>query len=403
MQHIKRFQFLIDYYTSLVFLVFFFSIISFTTDAQSPVRVSIGQQIKKKVQKPMSEIAQDIQYIPLETGSDFLLSQDISEIEIFNDRIFISDFKHIFIFDRKGKFLSKIAKHGRGPGEYSSKSFMNFLLNQEKEELTIFDLISKRMITYGFDGSFLFDEKISFMPGPSEWIDENIFAVYNMGHTYEKLPWTDIYFLNTQGKVIKKNRFKHEKDKKYGFTVFPALFYTFKGKTRYKNPNENLIYEVDSDYLLNPVYYLDYGVYESKSELDEFQISINKKKEVSVRANPKSSEKIGLTVLTETQGYLHIRFAHKNGKQFGVYDKKADRFYQVFDKTYESYGFTDDILGGVPFVPRSTTEGYLVSYVHAYELMESLKGFQKDNSLKDVLTGLGEGDNPVIILGKLID
>lgn len=401
MHSIKRFQQNYIQASLLILFVMLFSDISQTATAQTPIRIPIGQQIKNVEHKYLSEFVDELKYIPLETSLECLLGQDISKIEIFDEKIFVSDYKHIYIFDMKGKFLFKVAKQGKGPGEYQSKGFQDFLINRDDKNIVIFDLFTKRLITYGFDGSFLFEKKISFMPGPSEWISKNTFTVFNMGYTYEELPWTDIYFLDLQGKTVNKNQFKYEKDKKYGFTVFPALFYTFEGKTRYKNPYQELIYEIGSNYSLSPVYYLDYGVYKSKSELDEFKININAKKEVTVHTNPQSSEKIGVTRLAETKDYLHICYVHKDEKQYGVYDKKMQKFYRVFDEKFESYGFSDDMLGGIPFVPKSITSDYLVSYVQAYSLIESLQKNDKNTKLKDILSKIKEGDNPVLIIASL--
>jgi len=388
-------------YTGNTLIIFFFIILVNTSKAQAPVRVPFGQQINKVEEKPLSEIVKDIKYIPLETIPECLLSEDISQIEIFNGKIFVCDYKHVFIFDLEGRFINKVAKQGRGPGEYSTQGFTNFLVDQNQEHILIFDFMSKRMITYGFDGTFLFEKGINFSPGHYEWVNKNIIVVFNLDLTYEKLPWTDLYFLDPNGRIINKNRFDYDKNNKYAFTVFPALFYQFHDKIRYKNPHQNLIYEITKDNSLRPVYYLDYGVYESKSGVDEFEFSVNEKKEVSARSNPQGFEKIGILRIDETNGYLLISYAHKNGKQFAVWDKKTEKFYRVFDESFESYGFSDDIMGGIPFVPCYTTGSYLVSYVHAFKLIESLKNFEKNNDLKDIVSKIKEEDNPVLIIGKI--
>ena len=387
-------------YNQRTLIIFFFIFLINIAVAQVPVRVPLGQQIKKVEEKSLSEIVTDIKYIPLETKPECLLAQDIAQIEIYQEKLLVCDYKYVYIFDLEGRFINKVAKHGRGPGELRNEGFMNFLLNKKEEHISIFDLISKRMVTYSFDGSSLSEKGINFLPGPSAWVKENIIAVFNMGFTYEKQPWTDLYFLGTNAKIIKKNRFDYDKNTKYAFTVFPALFYQFDGKTRYKNPHQNIIYEITNDNSLTPIYYLDYGVYESKSGVDEFEFSVNEKKEITYRANPLSSEKIGILRIDETNGYLLISYVHKDGKQFGVWDKKTGKFYRVFDESYESYGFSDDIMGGIPFVPTYTTGSYLVSYVHAVKLIESLKNLKKDNNLKDIVSKIREEDNPILIIAK---
>jgi hypothetical protein len=388
-------------YSRRALTVFFLILLAIALKAQVPTRVPLGQQIKKLEEKPLSEIITDLKYIPLETKPECLLGQSIKQIEIYNERLFVCDYNHVYIFDLNGKFLNKFVKHGRGPGECLNEGFPNFLLDQKDKRFSILDLMSKRMLTYGFDGSFLFENKLNFMPGPSAWVNGNIIAVFNMGFTYEKQPWTDLYFLDTNGKTVKKNRFDYDKNNKYAFTVFPALFYQFDGETRYKNPHQNFIYEITNDNSLVPVYYLDYGVYESKSGVDEFEFSVNKKNEVTYRANPKSSEKIGILRIDETKDFLLITYVHQTGKHLGVYDKKVGRFYRVFDGSYGSYGFTDDLMSGIPFFPNYITGNYIISYVNAVSLIESSKNLGKDNDLKEIVSKIKEEDNPILIIGKI--
>jgi hypothetical protein len=84
-----------------------------------------------------------------------------------------------------------------------------------------------------------------------------------------------------------------------------------------------------------------------------------------------------------------------------VYDKNAKKFYRVLDEEFGTYGFTDDMLGGIPFLPKSITSGFLVSYVQAYSLIESFQKHVKNNKLKDIFSKIKEGDNPIIIIGSL--
>lgn len=57
--------------------------------------------------------------VPLETTDDNIIAQ-IDKLEIYNDRFYILDKRQnvIFIFNKDGHFLTKIADTGRGPNEY---------------------------------------------------------------------------------------------------------------------------------------------------------------------------------------------------------------------------------------------------------------------------------------------
>lgn len=61
--------------------------------------------------------------LPLETNSECLIAQ-IDKLEIVNDTLYILDRQQdiIFVFDKTGKYLTKIDKKGRGPKEYITVS-----------------------------------------------------------------------------------------------------------------------------------------------------------------------------------------------------------------------------------------------------------------------------------------
>ena len=66
----------------------------------------------------LSDIADEVQYIPLETNSECILSKGYTIVPT-KDYFFIADGeKPLFVFDREGKFVRKIGKVGKGPGEF---------------------------------------------------------------------------------------------------------------------------------------------------------------------------------------------------------------------------------------------------------------------------------------------
>ncbi|HHU35481.1 MAG TPA: 6-bladed beta-propeller, partial [Bacteroidetes bacterium] len=44
---------------------------------------------------------------------------DINKIILYDNKLFANDGSRIIVFDNKGKYLFKIEKLGRGPGEYT--------------------------------------------------------------------------------------------------------------------------------------------------------------------------------------------------------------------------------------------------------------------------------------------
>ena len=73
----------------------------------------------KKQEFLLSDIAYDIEYIPLEFTKECPLRMDIRwNLHVSSSDIFVLSANKIFRFNRKGKFLNSIGAHGRGPGEF---------------------------------------------------------------------------------------------------------------------------------------------------------------------------------------------------------------------------------------------------------------------------------------------
>ena len=147
---------------------FLFFLISFTllyTTCKNPLQESftyeeiiIDPHIDKEPFK-FSEFFSDYAIIPLETNKEFLI-QRINEIKLVNDTFFIFDrsLKTIFLFSLNGKYISKICKLGKGPGEYLNP--ITFELNHQKNEIIIFDWYSQKLIRYNYHGDFIADISI---------------------------------------------------------------------------------------------------------------------------------------------------------------------------------------------------------------------------------------------------
>ncbi|KJF45691.1 6-bladed beta-propeller [Draconibacterium sediminis] len=389
---------LIKFYT---ITTLFLLICSYVADAQKVVQIPMGQNIGKSKELAISNIAENIRFIPLETNENCLFGNDISKIVLVDDTIFVSDYNYIFKYDLNGNFITRIGKKGRGPGEYA-KGFQTFLVDKDKQQLIGFDLLDQKMMEYDFDANFLREVQVDFFPGPVEWNGNGDIVVYNMSFTYEKEPWHDLYLLDKNAKTIQKNRFKKQTDKRYGLMVYPALFYHYKGKTRYKNPYENVIHELDEKGRTTPVYELDYGKYEKYSDVDDVEVQV-KNGIGTNRSNPKSFEKISLLGLSETDAYLFICYGHQERRKLGVFDKSNGTFFNLFDTNFDLYGFHDDLYGGLPLFPRvGLKNSQFFTYYTALEFKELLKAAKSlKPELKNMLNKIDENDNPVLILVEL--
>ncbi|PZX13418.1 6-bladed beta-propeller protein [Breznakibacter xylanolyticus] len=100
-------------------------------------------------------------YIPLETGSDFLINE-IERVEYDMGLFFILDTKldAIFIFNKNGMYLQKISKKGKGSNEYFELE--DFFLNKITRQIEICDRPRKRILCYDYNGKYMMEKKFDF-------------------------------------------------------------------------------------------------------------------------------------------------------------------------------------------------------------------------------------------------
>jgi hypothetical protein len=104
-------------------------------------------------------LTETIEVIPLETTDESLIGE-ITDVRVEDDRIFITDeMSHrITVFDREGKYVSKIDRYGRGPGEYLEIAATEVL---NDSTCVILDLFNMSLLYYRIDGRFIKTKDVS--------------------------------------------------------------------------------------------------------------------------------------------------------------------------------------------------------------------------------------------------
>lgn len=109
--------------------------------SQVPEIINIESGMKNPGNMFLSDIAYDIQYIPLETNESNLIG-NINKIKFNDKHIFVQDANPptLHVFDKNGKYIRKIGKYGRGPNEYN---FLNdFAFSKIKPKVWLLTSVS---------------------------------------------------------------------------------------------------------------------------------------------------------------------------------------------------------------------------------------------------------------------
>jgi len=346
----------------------------------------------------LTEIAERIDYIALETKDSSLLGEFKRKVILRDNRIYIQCENDIVCFDRTGKFLLRISKKGRGAEEYSH--IEDFDVSQDNKEVLI--LSRNRLITYSianseinFRGSITLSEpfpyRLKIVPGT-----EYVFMAIPPWRGDEQ---TLSLLLKSDGRIVnyKPNCYKYDLVRKNNFRASNEMIvYSFNDLACFKEEFSDTVFYVDvKENNFKPRIILD-----SDGTLTT----------PSIRGGGDVSK--GITTLIakifETKRYLFYYFITS--------DMERHRF--LFDKTTNSKhkldteaGLIDDLMGGpsfkIEFINDFTDSDYLISfietlafknYVTSAEFIETDIGESKKKGLLKITDALNETDNPVLII-----
>lgn len=94
-------------------------------------------------------------------GADYIFGQLTYASVDYYGNIFVADKMDMQIrkFDANGKYLDRIGRRGRGPGEFSDISYLDIVDN---DQLVVFDMLNARITFFDLNGKYLKENKIDF-------------------------------------------------------------------------------------------------------------------------------------------------------------------------------------------------------------------------------------------------
>ena len=83
---------------------------------QLPIHIFLEDILKKeKIELPLSTIASEIIYIPLETTDKSILKGSTTSLKYLGEKYIVYGSMEILLFDQNGKFIDIVAERGQGP------------------------------------------------------------------------------------------------------------------------------------------------------------------------------------------------------------------------------------------------------------------------------------------------
>jgi hypothetical protein len=340
-----------------------------------------------------SEIFSGFHIIPLETSEDCIINQ-INNIKIIRDTIYVFDknAKSVFIFSKQGRFISKISRIGRGPGEFIQPSDFDV----KRDAILIFDYSSKKINAYDKIGNFIYDLNLKDRFSSFITTDDNVLAYkpFPAGNTSAKDDYL-LYQYNTDGKIIWKAV-------KYSdFLQGPKVIQSLDGGNFFMTENDIKFYMnfCTTIFSIKEQNIKPYIILNSvKHKLTKDDLKNYKIEEIStfITANPDKLSKI--SGYSENDNIAFIKF------NIGVSEYYTFYYFKT-QKISCNSRYMDDLTIIYPNLFK-ISGNQLIAYIHssrvsAFKELIVTEKVKVEDDLKSEILKATDFDNPILILYDL--
>lgn len=321
--------------------------------------------------------------IPLETTDSSIMSL-ILKVVATPDRIFVLTWQGdgIYSFDRKGKFMGKLQKQGKGPGEYLN--IKDFVVTEEPRQLIAYDLLGK-LIHYDWNGNFLREENWDGYISQLEHLPDGNFLInHAMWPTTQMNDTAHIFRVATPDGKYLRGEFPFS-GVASPLPVMPSVFYKGEHGCYVAPITGNTIYEYDfQSGVLSPAFQFSFkgapvpSHLESKDAQQPFFYAyyvlsceyIGKETVWAYACNLKES-KFQTLVGSRKSGEVHV-FPH-------LFEDQENEL--TLERYFQQTGFGDDLL------------------IVTYPLQVLNRTYKKENSIGYRLSEkVSEEDNPILLI-----
>ena len=341
----------------------------------------------------LSDFAEDIEFVPLETTDECLLDENIMNVVVTRQDIIVYDLNACYRFNRQGKFMNRIGTQGNGPGEYVKSLYITVdTLNQW---VYMGDYNQKKFIKYDYNGKHLADLKTkgvgmnNFLYKPNYILMENNFYLYEKkGKRFSMALYSE-----KDKKIISRMSCDY-KDNIPAMSICSPIAFQHKENTYLKDFWCDTIYRMTDAFHLQTYAYIDKGKFKHRTEDDK----------TLTGGKPTARDFLVLSVdnMAESDRYIYI--ATNKGRVF--YDKKEKKTFAGGTLKKPFVSAKDDLYGSPGLMDISINGNEIYSYRFAHELIESEKGKHSINDSRydtylKMIEKLDEEDNPVIMIVKM--
>ena len=354
----------------------------------------------------LSDIADSLSYIKLATDTSNLIGV-IDKIIPLKDRILIVDkdiTQTIYIFDKSGRFIRKINKKGRGPGEYLSLN--DVAVDVSNKRLIVHDDMAQKISIFTYEGEFIEKIRLDFITTSIAYLGNNRLACYcdyiNNPNYSIRSKSPNLILFDLQTRKTQSKLFFNSTINRLGITgLINNLSSTYSNDTVHLiMPLNDTVYSICNN-KVQPEYYVDLGVTPQMRELQRTASSSKSAQEAS-QEDSKPQYPVICNML-ESDSVVYLFYRHNNKSYYGFYNPRRKTFKEgvrIWEKNTDNrIPVVNDLDKTIPFMPMAT-DGKNFYYV-----MESFYFDYFRNSDNPQIANLSKtitaNDNPVIVVAHI--
>lgn len=355
----------------------------------------------------LSEIADDISYIPLDNSIKIGL---IYNYRISKNSIYLSA-KDIGVleFNKDGKFVRNIGNIGRGPGEYTY--YFDFTVDDNSGAIYVLD--QGNLKVYSKSGNYLRSitlNKYGDNLASFEIIDSKVIIYFMLQYGEPKYDWIVI---DTLGNMIngKKRSIPEFKTN----WLIQGGTYKYDNRVTYWNPFTDTAFSILPDLTYKASFIITPGEHRfPKVKFESFE---------------EFQKYLRIENIFETNQYIFLRY-HYQKPTIALIDKKTGKTYQSFLTVANGNGIRPDYSGGIAndldggrmFQPGGASarqesyyiengKEYIIGLIDSYKItsllndtdfIKSIPEYPKKKiELEELANSLNETDNPLMMIVRL--
>ena len=367
-------------------------------DLSNAYRIVLEDALNATRDIKLSEIADDLFYVELKTPGTVPIRA--FQVVATKEHLFATTRDGLQVFDLQGHFIRNIGSRGNGPGEYLDA--WTFFIDEEKQTVEVF--CRPKSCLFSFEGKLLNETPV---PGflVNLWIQDSLIYTAEGPNGDKENRMTILNRrMDTIGRIPNYNRFKPWDSGEISFMSMSGSkdgFYAYNRQAYFTGYADN-----DTIWRLDGLTYTPHAVIDmGKYKAPEPRSAADMENDFD-REERQAGDYYILGNIMEDARYIYLGASPYYNPKMGapriLFDKKAQVGFAAKAKDGTNK-LTDDIMGGLPFWPRTLSAHIAVGdWIEAEKLITQYEALPSPGTrLQEFMKGITEDSGTVVILAKL--